>query len=161
MKILKGAVLVCALALISSQGLAQSTGDDWKLVAYNFASNNNYNIDDKDVTVTLDTREQRIAGNSGCNRFMGPFKFEDSGRLAVGPFAGTLMACPRIDNRFETAFRTTLGNIDSFAFETGYLTNAVDLGYIHSPEGQKQIALGMRRAIEVHFARRLVDTAQR
>lgn len=122
MKILKGAVLVCAIAFIAGQALAQSTGDDWKLVAYNFASSNNYNIDDKEVTLTLDTREQRISGNSGCNRFMGPFKFEDSGRLAVGPFAGTLMACPRIDNRFETAFRTTLGNIDSFAFETGYLT---------------------------------------
>lgn len=122
MKILKGAVLVCAIALIAGQALAQSTGDDWKLVAYNFASNNNYNIDDKEITVTLDTLAQRISGSSGCNRFMGPFKFEDSGRLAVGPFAGTLMACPRIDSRFEAAFRSTLGNIDSFAFETGYLT---------------------------------------
>lgn len=122
MKILKGVVLVCALAIITGTTYAQSTGDDWKLVAYNFAGINNYNIDDKDVTVTLDTREQRISGNSGCNRFMGPFTFEDSGRLTVGPFAGTLMACPRIESRFENAFRSTLGNIDSFAFETGYLT---------------------------------------
>ena len=42
--------------------------------------------------------------------------------MAVGPFAGTLMACPRIDNRFEAEFRETLANIDSFSFETGYLT---------------------------------------
>jgi heat shock protein HslJ len=122
MKIWKGAVLFCFAALMVGQAAAQTTGDDWKLVAYNFARVNNYSIDDKEVTVTLDTREQLIAGNSGCNRFMGPFRFEDSGRLAVGPFAGTLMACPRIDNRFEAAFRETLGNIDSFTFETGYLT---------------------------------------
>lgn len=115
-------VLLFAATAIYAQPQVSSQGDDWRLVAYNFARVNNYNIDDKEVTMTLDTREGRIAGNSGCNRFMGPFRFEDSGRLAVGPFAGTLMACPRIDNRFEAEFRETLANIDSFAFETGYLT---------------------------------------
>jgi heat shock protein HslJ len=111
-----------AFAVTFAQTPAASQGDDWSLVAYNVPRVNNYNIDDKEVTMTLDTREGRIFGNSGCNRFMGPFKFEDSGRLTVGPFAGTLMACPRIDNRFETAFRETLASIDSFSFETGYLT---------------------------------------
>ncbi len=115
-------VLLFAATAIYAQPQVSSQGDDWRLVAYNFARVNNYNIDDKEVTMTLDTREGRIAGNSGCNRFMGPFRFEDSGRLAVGPFAGTLMACPRIDNRFEAEFRETLASIDSFAFETGYLT---------------------------------------
>ena len=115
-------VFLFAAAAVYAQPQVSSQGDDWRLVAYNFARVNNYNIDDKEVTMTLDTREGRIAGNSGCNRFMGPFRFEDSGRLAVGPFAGTLMACPRIDNRFEAEFRETLANIDSFSFETGYLT---------------------------------------
>lgn len=116
-------LLIAAVGLFSISGLAQSsTLDDWKLVAYSFSRLNNYPVEDKDVTLTLDTMQQRISGNSGCNRFVGPFRFEDSGRLAVGPFAGTLMACPRIDNRFEVAFRETLGHIDSFSFETGYLT---------------------------------------
>ncbi len=99
-----------------------SAGDDWRLVAYSFGRNNNYPVDDKDVTITIDTREQRITGNSGCNRFMGGFRFEDSGRLLVGPFAGTLMACPRIDNRFEQTFREALQAVNSFSFETGILT---------------------------------------
>ncbi len=117
-------ILMMAFAVGITEANAQLSpqGDDWKLVAYNFARVNNYPVDDKEVTMSLDTREGRIAGNSGCNRFMGPFKFEDSGRLAVGPFAGTLMACPRIDGRFEEAFREALQNIDSFSFETGYLT---------------------------------------
>jgi len=116
-------LLFVALGLLVFSGLAQNTAlDDWKLVAYNFARVNNYPVEDKDVTMTLDTVQQRISGNSGCNRFFGGFRFEDSGRLAVGPFAGTLMACPRIDDRFESEFRETLGKIDSFFFETGYLT---------------------------------------
>ena len=64
-------------------------------------------------------------------------------------------------HRFASLIVLKAPDVPSILFETGYLTNAVDVGYIHSPEGQKQIALGMRRAIEVHFARRLVDTAQR
>ena len=120
---IKGIMFLCACLLFSQGAITQTaSSDDWKLVAYNFARVNNYDINGKDVTVTLDTREQRIAGNSGCNRFMGPFRFEDSGRLAIGPFAGTLMACPRIANRFEAEFRETLAQVDSFSFETGYLT---------------------------------------
>ena len=64
-------------------------------------------------------------------------------------------------HRFASLIVLKAPDVPSILFETGYLTNAVDVGYIHSPEGQKQIALGMRRAIEVHFARRLVDTARR
>ncbi|HEX8194258.1 MAG TPA: N-acetylmuramoyl-L-alanine amidase [Allosphingosinicella sp.] len=44
-------------------------------------------------------------------------------------------------------------DIPSILFESGYLTNAVDAAYLQSPEGQRQIADGMRRAIEAHFAR--------
>ena len=34
----------------------------------------------------------RLAGKSGCNRYMGGWKVED-GRLAIGPLAGTMMWC--------------------------------------------------------------------
>ena len=46
-------------------------------------------------------------------------------------------------------------DIPSILFEAGYLTNQTDAAYISSPEGRRQIAEGMRRAIEAHFARRL------
>jgi len=45
----------------------------------------------------------------------------------------------------------------SILFESGYLTNERDARYISSPEGRQQIAEGMRRAIEAHFARRLIE----
>jgi N-acetylmuramoyl-L-alanine amidase len=60
-------------------------------------------------------------------------------------------------HRFASLIVLKAPDVPSILFETGYLTNSVDSGYIHSPEGQKQIALGMRRAIEAHFARRLLE----
>jgi N-acetylmuramoyl-L-alanine amidase len=64
-------------------------------------------------------------------------------------------------HRFASLVVLKAPDVPSILFETGYLTNAVDTAYIHSPEGQKQIALGMRSAIETHFARRRVDLAAR
>ncbi len=45
-------------------------------------------------------------------------------------------------------------DIPSILFESGYLTNETDAAYIDSAEGRREIAEGMRRAIEAHFARR-------
>ena len=64
-------------------------------------------------------------------------------------------------HRFASLIVLKAPDVPSILFETGYLTNPVDASYIESAEGQKKIALGLRRAIEVHFARRLVDTASR
>jgi len=47
-------------------------------------------------------------------------------------------------------------DIPSVLFECGYLTHAPDLAYLESEAGRTQIAAGMRRAIEAHFARRMV-----
>jgi N-acetylmuramoyl-L-alanine amidase len=57
-------------------------------------------------------------------------------------------------HRFASLVVLKAPDIPSILFESGYLTNAVDVAYIHSPEGQSQIAEGMRRAVEAHFARR-------
>jgi N-acetylmuramoyl-L-alanine amidase len=46
-------------------------------------------------------------------------------------------------------------DIPSVLFEAGYLTHSEDVGYIQSDRGQDEIATGMRRAIEAHFARRI------
>jgi len=120
---MKIATLIASILFFSASVLAQaSTSDDWKLIGFKFGQMNNYQLDGKDITLTIDTKEGKVSGNSGCNRYMGPFRFEDSGRLSVGPFAGTLMACPMIDERFEKMYRDTLAGADSFSFENGILT---------------------------------------
>lgn len=60
-------------------------------------------------------------------------------------------------HRFASLVVLKAPDIPSVLFESGYLTNAVDVAYIHSSQGQTQIADGMRRAIEAHFARRFLE----
>ncbi|MEA3011266.1 MAG: N-acetylmuramoyl-L-alanine amidase [Sphingomonadales bacterium] len=64
-------------------------------------------------------------------------------------------------HRFASLVVLKAPDVPSILFETGYLTNATDTAYIDSPEGRRQIALGMKSAIETHFARRLVRVAGR
>ncbi len=59
-------------------------------------------------------------------------------------------------HRFAAFVVLKAPDIPSILFESGYLTNATDAAYISSAQGRQQIAEGMRRAIDAHFARRLV-----
>lgn len=64
-------------------------------------------------------------------------------------------------HRFASLVVLKAPDVPSILFETGYLTNPTDAAYISSAEGRQQIALGMKSAIETHFARRLVRVAAR
>jgi N-acetylmuramoyl-L-alanine amidase len=64
-------------------------------------------------------------------------------------------------HRFASLVVLKAPDVPSILFETGYLTNGIDAAYIESAEGQKQIATGMKSAIETHFARRLYRIASR
>lgn len=45
----------------------------------------------------------------------------------------------------------------SILLEVGYVTNNDDVERLTSPEGRRNIALGIRKAVEIHFARRLAS----
>ena len=64
-------------------------------------------------------------------------------------------------HRFASLVVLKAPDVPSILFETGYLTNPIDSAFIQSEEGRRQIALGMKSAIETHFARRLVDLSAR
>lgn len=59
-------------------------------------------------------------------------------------------------HRFAAFIVLKAPDIPSILFESGYLTNPTDAAYLQSREGRSQIADGMRRAIEAHFARRFL-----
>lgn len=63
-------------------------------------------------------------------------------------------------HRFAAFVVLKAPDIPSILLESGYLTNQVDVAYISSPEGRQQIAAGMRRAIEAHFARRFLPSGR-
>lgn len=46
-------------------------------------------------------------------------------------------------------------DMPSILLETGYLTHPDDVARLFSADGQKKIAAGVRKAVEIHFARRL------
>lgn len=52
-------------------------------------------------------------------------------------------------------------DMPSILFETGYLSNAQDAAFLDSREGRQRIAQSVRRAVEIHFARRMAQTASR
>jgi N-acetylmuramoyl-L-alanine amidase len=60
-------------------------------------------------------------------------------------------------HRFAAFVVLKAPDIPSVLFESGYLTNEVDAAFVQSPRGREQIAEGMRRAIEAHFARRFLN----
>ncbi|MBX3560213.1 MAG: N-acetylmuramoyl-L-alanine amidase [Sphingomonas sp.] len=62
-------------------------------------------------------------------------------------------------HRFAAFVVLKAPDIPSILFESGYLTNERDAAYLQSEQGRGQIADGMRRAIEAHFARRFLGAA--
>jgi len=49
-------------------------------------------------------------------------------------------------------------DMPSILFETGYISNPSDAAFIDSPEGRQRIAESVRRAVDIHFARRLASS---
>jgi N-acetylmuramoyl-L-alanine amidase len=58
-------------------------------------------------------------------------------------------------HRFASLMVLKAPDTPSVLFETGYISNAEDAARLTSSAGQKQIADGVAKAIEVHFARKL------
>lgn len=58
-------------------------------------------------------------------------------------------------HRFASLMVLKAPDVPSVLFETGYLSNEVDVNFLFSPNGRKRIAAGAARAIETHFARQL------
>lgn len=66
------------------------------------------------VEATLKFLEpDRIAGSSGCNRFMGGYELTGEG-LSFGTLAGTMMACPEPKMAFEQQFLARLQQVARF-----------------------------------------------
>jgi heat shock protein HslJ len=73
-------------------------------------------------SITLQYRDGRFVGNSGCNRYVAPIKAGDApGDIAVGHAAGTRMACPDPAGALESRFLAQLGGVRKFGFMAGQL----------------------------------------
>lgn len=68
--------------------------------------------DGKNIYVYLDTKENRINGNSGCNGFGGNYELTDGNRIAFSKMMGTMMACA--DMETETQFLKLMQTVDNY-----------------------------------------------
>lgn len=68
-----------------------------------------------EVSVTIHfLDDDRVAGSSGCNRFMGGYALTGEG-LSFGQIAGTMMACPEQQMETEQRFLALLQAVNRFA----------------------------------------------
>lgn len=63
-------------------------------------------------------------------------------------------------HRFAAFIVLKAPDIPSVLFEAGYVTNREDVLYLTSPGGRSEIAIGLRRGIEAHFARRFLPAGR-
>lgn len=59
-------------------------------------------------------------------------------------------------HRFAAFVVLKAPDVPSVLFEAGYVSNEQDARFLSSEEGRREIATGLRRAIEAHFARRFI-----
>lgn len=76
----------------------------------------------------------RVAGSSGCNRYMGStIEGRMPGELSFGPLAGTMMACPEEIMKIEQRYLGLLSQVTRFSFHIGMLalTSVDEAGQVH------------------------------
>ncbi|NHZ73273.1 MAG: META domain-containing protein [Nitrospirae bacterium] len=92
--------------------VAALAGPEWVLTRFD---RNDPAPDEPEITVLFD--EDRIAGGSGCNRYMGTVtEGEMPGDLTMGLLAGTMMACPPEVMELEERYRKQLEKVVKYGF---------------------------------------------
>jgi N-acetylmuramoyl-L-alanine amidase len=88
------------------------------------------------------TQRETMNASAGFARLLGR---ESAGLIAVKPTF----------HRMASLMVLKAPDMPSVLFETGYISNARDAAFLDSADGRERIAQGVRRAVEVHFARRM------
>jgi heat shock protein HslJ len=78
-------------------------------------------IPEADRRPTTVVTGDRIAGFGGCNRYTAQIREVSPGEIAIGPIAGTKMACPGAEMRIEDRFLASLGKAGRYTFLAGRL----------------------------------------
>jgi heat shock protein HslJ len=76
----------------TSEPFAALTAGSWRIDLIDGAETSPSGAGDFPVLTILE--DGRLAGSSGCNRFMGRITVRPGGRVEIGPIASTRMACP-------------------------------------------------------------------
>ena len=101
----------------SRLSLGVLAGTEWILRSWNITESSAL-----EPVVTLSYDAGRIAGSSGCNRYGGTATDGTApGEFALGPLAGTRMACADTLSAVETRFLEQLSGARTYGFMLGRL----------------------------------------
>ena len=99
--------------------------------------------DEPEISILFE--EDRIAGGSGCNRYMGTVTDgEMPGDLTVGILAGTMMACPPEIMELEDSYRQRLESV----FKIGFFLGDMALSFEKDDGGMGQMRFSTRQSGE-------------
>ena len=84
-------------------------GRPFRLLAYADADGRLAAVPDG-VEVTAAFEDGQVSGKGGCNRYMGPYQ-RDGDRIALGPLASTMMACPEPAMSVEAGFHAAASRV--------------------------------------------------
>lgn len=73
------------------------------------------------IDITAVFEEQRVAGKSACNRYFGGIQGDGAQDIAIGPLAGTRMACAESLMAAEDRYQSALAAVTRFTFHFGRL----------------------------------------
>ena len=73
----------------------------------------------------------------------------------LGREAKPLIPVKPVFHRMASLMVLKAPDMPSILFETGYISNPADAGFLDSEEGRERIAGAVRRAVEANFARRM------
>jgi len=75
-----------------------------------------------DPQITLGYQDDRMVGNSGCNNYFAAATAGDQpGDFTMGPFGGTMMACPEDVMAVEQRYLAQMGSVKKYGFLAGML----------------------------------------
>jgi heat shock protein HslJ len=114
---LRSAALSLVALLACAHAADPLSGTQWKLVGWTLSS-----IDPATVTITAKFADGRISGNSGVNRYSGPYTIGSNNTFSAGPLVATRMAGPEPAMRAEGAYVTLLAQAKSCKLTDGKLT---------------------------------------
>lgn len=101
-----------------SLGLDSLGGTEWVLTHFSRSE-----AAPREPAITLELRDGRLGGSSGCNRYFASPKAGDApGAMSVGPVGGTRMACPEEIMTLETRYLQALQGVTGYGFANGRLS---------------------------------------
>lgn len=105
---------------VSEPETPQITDKYWKLIEIEGQAVNASEGWIKEPHLLLQTNENQMTGNGGCNSFFSTFELDQKQGLAFGPIGITEMACQ--DMALEQQFTQTLRLIETYSIQNDTLT---------------------------------------